>query len=86
LNKNPHNKPSAFPTKEAILAFIGTRSGKIGAREIASGNVNAGVQRMYDGACQAAMGMGQAYEFADKVNGIIYSANWDSGIWALKVK
>ena len=35
MNKNPHKKPSAFPTKEAILAFIGTRPGKIGTREIA---------------------------------------------------
>ncbi len=36
MNKNPQSKkPSAFPTKEAILAFIGTRPGKIGAREIA---------------------------------------------------
>ena len=35
MNKNPHKKPSDFPTKEAILAFIGTRPGKIGAREIA---------------------------------------------------
>ena len=35
MNKTPHKKPSAFPTKEAILAFIGTRPGKIGAREIA---------------------------------------------------
>ena len=35
MNKNPHKKPSAFPTKEAILAFIGTRPGKVGTREIA---------------------------------------------------
>ena len=35
MNKKPHNKPSAFPTKEAVLAFIGTRPGKIGTREIA---------------------------------------------------
>jgi hypothetical protein len=35
LNKNPHKKSSTIPTKEEILAFIGTRPGKIGTREIA---------------------------------------------------
>jgi ribonuclease R len=34
LTKPPH-RPSAFPTKEAVLAFIGTQPGKIGTREIA---------------------------------------------------
>jgi ribonuclease R len=35
LNKHPHKQPPAFPTKEAVIAFIGTKPGKIGAREIA---------------------------------------------------
>lgn len=35
MNKSSHKQPPKFPTKEAILEFIGTNPGKIGAREIA---------------------------------------------------
>jgi ribonuclease R len=35
LIKNPHKQPPALPSKEAVLAFIGTRPGNIGTREIA---------------------------------------------------
>jgi ribonuclease R len=35
LNKHSHKQQPPFPTKEAILNFIGTRPGKIGTREIA---------------------------------------------------
>jgi ribonuclease R len=35
LNKHSPRHPPVFPTKEAVLEFIGTRPGKIGTREIA---------------------------------------------------
>lgn len=35
MNKHSHNQPPQFPTKEAVLEFIGKNPGKIGAREIA---------------------------------------------------
>jgi len=35
LNKHSHKQSPKFPSKEAILEFIGTRPGKIGTREIA---------------------------------------------------
>jgi ribonuclease R len=35
LTKYPHKQTSSFPTKEAILEFIGKQPGKIGTREIA---------------------------------------------------